>query len=339
VTASSRAASSIRAEIRKRVPIQNVPTVPHEHLRSTWKQARPGRIRASFDVAQSQDPGGWYVVGRSEDVGTKRSVTRFVAGREIVLWRDESGTLMAGPGTCPHLGALLDDCEVIRGDVVCRWHGMALGASGQSGWKPVVAHDDGVLAWVRLPTPGETPTDRPTLTARPPTDASIAAVIEIPGVCEPQDIIANRLDPWHGAWYHPYAFSHLVVDDDASDDKVLVVDVTFRLTPRLGVPVRAEFACPDARTIVMTIVDGEGAGSVVETHATPIAPDAAGRPRTMMTEATIAYSPRTGFGLARAVSALVKPPMKRTAARLWVDDMDYAERRYLLRARGEDFGT
>ena len=60
-------------------------------LRSTWKQARPGRIRASFDVAQSQDPGGWYVVGRSEDVGTKRSVTRTIAGREIVLWRDEWG--------------------------------------------------------------------------------------------------------------------------------------------------------------------------------------------------------------------------------------------------------
>ena len=215
MTASSR----IRAEIRKRVPIQNVPTVPHEHLRSTWKQARPGRIRASFDVAQSQDPGGWYVVGRSGDVGTSRSVTRTIAGREIVLWRDEAGTLMAGPGTCPHLGALLDDCEVIRGDVVCRWHGMALGAAGaRRAGSRSSRHDDGVLAWVRLPTPGETPTDRPTLTTRPPLDASIAAVIEIPGVCEPEDIIANRLDPWHGAWYHPYAFSHLVVDDDASDD-------------------------------------------------------------------------------------------------------------------------
>src|SRR5215207_8613080 len=88
VTASSRTTSRIRAEIRKRVPIQNVPTVPHEHLRSTWKQARPGRIRASFDVAQSQDPGGWYVVGRSGDVGTSRSVIRTIAGREIVLGRD-----------------------------------------------------------------------------------------------------------------------------------------------------------------------------------------------------------------------------------------------------------
>jgi hypothetical protein len=89
----------------------------------------------------------------------------------------------------------------------------------------------------------------------------------------------------------------------------------------------------------MTIVGGEGAGSVVETHATPIAPDPFGRPRTMMTEATIAHSPRTGFGIARSAAALVRPPMKRTAARLWVDDMAYAERRYLLRARGDVYGT
>ena len=41
-------------------------------------------------------------------------------------------------------------------------------------------------------------------------------MIAEPGVCEPQDVIANRLDPWHGAWFHPYAFSHLVVDDEAS---------------------------------------------------------------------------------------------------------------------------
>ena len=331
MTASSR----FRTELKRRIPIQNVPTVPHEHLRSTWKQARPGRIRASFDVAQSLDPGGWYVVGRSGDVGTSRSVTRTVAGREIVLWRDESGTLMAGPGTCPHLGALLDDCEVIRGDVVCRWHGMALGGDGLSGWKPVVAHDDGVLAWVRLPTSGETPTDRPTLTARPPLDASIAAVIEIPGVCEPEDIIANRLDPWHGSWFHPYAFSHLVVDDDATSDQALVVEVAFRLSRTWGVPVRAEFTCPDSRTIVMHITEGEGTGSLVETHATPLGLGPDGRPRTMVTEATIAYSDRPGFQVARWLSPLVRPGIRHTARKLWVDDLAYAERRYELRQRGE----
>ncbi len=331
--------SRVRAELRRRIPIRNVPTVPHEHLRSTWKQARPGRIRASFDVAQSQDPGGWYVVGTTQDVRGDRSVTRTIAGREVVLWRDESGALLAGPGTCPHLGALLDDCEVIRGDVVCRWHGMALGPKGRAGWLTFPAYDDGALVWVQLPTEGEAPTDRPSIPVRPHAEASIAAVITIPGTCEPQDIIANRLDPWHGAWYHPYVFSHLLVDDEASDDKVLVVDVTFRLTPRLGVPVRAEFACPDARTIVMTITEGEGAGSVVETHATPLGPDPTGRPVTMMTELTVAHSPRKGFAAARLVQELVKPAMKQTQARLWVDDMAYAERRYALRARGEEFGS
>ena len=128
------------------------------------------------------------------------------------------------------------------------------------------------------------------------------------------------------------------VDESASDDEVLTVDVTFRLSRRWGVPVRAEFACPDARTIVMTITEGEGAGSVVETHATPIGPGPDGRPRTMMVEATIAHSDRPGFKAARAVSSLLQPAMRHTARRLWVDDMVYAERSWLLRARGDSYG-
>ena len=41
---------------------------------------------------------------------------------------------------------------------------------------------------------------------------------------------------------------------------------------QVGVPVIAEFISPGPRTIVMRIIEGEGAGSVVETHATPIGP-------------------------------------------------------------------
>ncbi len=163
----------------------------------------------------------------------------------------------------------------------------------------------------------------------------MSAVIAHPGRCEPQDVIANRLDPWHGSWYHPYAFSHLVVDDAASDDATLVVDVTFRLSRTWGVPVRATFTCPDTRTIVMHITEGEGAGSVVETHATPLGLDAEGRPLTMVTEATIAYSDRTGFSVARWLAPVLKPAIRRTARQLWVDDLAYAERRYDLRQRGE----
>jgi len=185
--------------------------------------------------------------------------------------------------------------------------------------------------WVGLPTPGEQPTERPTLPARPPLLGSVAAVIAQPGTCEPQDVIANRLDPWHGSWFHPYAFSHLVVDDDASTPDRLVTDVTFRLTPTWGVPVRAEFTCPDARTIVMHITEGEGRGSVVETHATPLTAPGADRPVSVMTEATIASSDRLGFRVARAFSPLITPFVRRTQAQLWVDDLEYAERRSLVR--------
>ena len=83
-----------------------------------------------------------------------------------------------------------------------------------------------MLLWVGLPTYGEDSTNGPALPARPPLSESVSAVIAKPGICEPEDVIANRLDPWHGSWFHPYAFSHLVVDDDESDEHHLVVDVT-----------------------------------------------------------------------------------------------------------------
>jgi hypothetical protein len=53
----------------------------------------------------------------------------------------------------------------------------------------------------------------------------------------------------------------------------------------------------------MHITEDEGMGSVVETNATPLHLDSDGRPRTMVTAATIAYSDRTGFQVALAVAA------------------------------------
>jgi hypothetical protein len=304
-------------------------------MRPTWQQARPGRIAAALAVSQAQNSGGWFVAGASGDVGRAASVARTVAGREVVFWRNATGGLVAGPAACPHLGALMDACPVLDGTMYCRWHGLALTERGDRTWSPYRAHDDGVLIWVGLPTAGETATERPTLASRPPLADSVTAVLVEAGRCEPQDVIANRLDPWHGSWFHPYAFSHLSVDDDASDEHRLVVDVAFRLSRTWGVPVRAEFSCPDTRTIVMRIIEGEGAGSLVETHATPTGVDAEGRPLTMVTEATIAYSERPGFAVARWLGPALRPSIRRPAKRLWVDDLAYAERRYALRARGE----
>jgi Domain of unknown function (DUF5914) len=49
-----------------------------------------------------------------------------------------------------------------------------------------------------------------------------------------------------------------------------------------------------------------GAGSVVETPATPLGVGPKGRPLTMMTEARIAYSDRPGFSAARWMAPLIR---------------------------------
>jgi hypothetical protein len=162
------------------------------------------------------------------------------------------------------------------------------------------------------------------------------AVTRLVGTCEPSDIVANRLDPWHGAWFHPHSFTQLdvvsapPVDADDDEDRFLVA-VTFRAR-RFGVPVLAEFTSPERRTVVMRIVEGEGAGSVVETHATPAGFDVWGRPQTAVVEAVVAHSDRPGFSHAARSAALIAPLMRRAASRLWADDLEYAERRYHLRS-------
>lgn len=83
----------------------------------------------------------------------------------------------------------------------------------------------------------------------------------------------------------------------------------------------------------MHIVEGEGIGSVVETHATPVGAGPDGRPRTAVIEAVIAQSDRTGFRYSLHAAPLLRPVMRLAAARLWRDDLEYAERRYALRAK------
>ena len=331
---------SVREEVRRRSPVRYLPQAPPDRMRGTWRDAKPGRIAEALADALARPTGGWSVVGGSGEVPVGRSLVRTVYGREVVLWRDEDGVLLAGPGACPHLGARLDGCDVVRGDVLCRWHGMALGRTTEPPWATVPAYDDGVLAWVRVGAAGGDDTDggggagltdRPVLATRPDPDGSIASVVSLPAVCEPRDVVANRLDPWHGAWFHPYAFSDLTVDDAASSPDRLVLDVAYRLGRRVAVPVRAEVTCPDAATVVMTITEGEGLGSVVESHATLLTAPGQHPARTVMTEAVVATSDRLGFRAARALGSLVRPGMRASQKQLWVDDLEYAERRYALR--------
>lgn len=304
----------------------------------TWRDARPALIADALKRASARPSGNWFVVGASRDVRAGgRPYGRTVSGLEVVLWRSETGELRAGPGACPHLGAPLRDSRVVCGTLVCHWHGLALDGTPYAGWSPYPVHDDGVLVWVRLDSAGgEEPSERPVVPARPAPGRGLDSVFTAVGRCEPQDVVANRLDPWHGSWFHPYSFVDLKVvrEPDGAEDDAFVVDVSFRVTGRLVVPVRAEFTAPEPRTVVMRITEGEGATSVVETHATPLTGEGDERPRTAVIEAVVAASDRRGFALARAAAPLLRPVMRGTAGRLWRDDLAYAERRWALRSTG-----
>lgn len=323
--------------------------VPWERQRPTWREARPAVIAQALKRAQARPSGNWYVVGALSDVRADRPLARTVAGVEVVVWRDAEGRLVAGPGVCPHLGAPLRDSPVRCGTLVCHWHGLALQGTAFAGWEPLPVHDDGVLVWVRLDeVGGEPPLDTPVVPSRPALRGALSAVYTGVGICEPEDVVANRLDPWHGAWFHPYSFVDLTVVDapgsgrgaaedtgaEAAGEDGFAVDVSFKLAGRLVVPVRAVFTAPEPRTVVMRITEGEGQGSVVETHATPLGPDDRGRPRTAVVEAIVADSDRRGFAAARRVAPALRPLMRAAAARLWRDDLAYAERRWQLRSTG-----
>lgn len=321
----------------KEIPLQVLPKITWADQQPTYAAAQPAIIDAALRRGRRRPSGNWYVFAASSDVRGGHPYGATVAGVEIVAWRDQQHRLHVGPAACPHLGADLTTGTIDCGALICPWHGLRLGGGREFGWKPLPAFDDGVLAWVRLDTVGgEEPLDAPVLPARP-AGRRLAAVTRLEGACEPDDVIANRLDPWHGAWFHPYSFAQLEVlsappvDADEESD-VFTVAVTFHMR-RLGVPVIAEFSVPEPRTVVMAIVDGEGAGSVVETHATPVAPGPDGRPRTAVLEAVIAQSDRDGFRHFLRAAPLIQPLMKLGATRLWRDDLAYAERRYALRAK------
>jgi hypothetical protein len=284
-----------------------------------WQQAKPDAIARSLKIALARPHGNWYVVDASRRITSKARKFR-IAGKDIAAWR-ANGEIIMAPEACPHMGASLDGACVRDGKLICPWHGLGLGKEGYGAWKPYTVHDDGLLSWVRI-GPADPKVPVPVLPERPAR--FLEGVVRLEARCEPADIVANRLDPWHGTHFHPYSFASLKVL--ALEEDSITVRVAKRLIGKLVVETDAIFFSPEPRSIVMTILQGEGKGSVVETHAAPI-----DEGRTAIVEATLATSDREGFQHALKLQRLIRPIIERSARRLWVDDVAYAERLYALR--------
>lgn len=323
--------SAKRSAIRERLGIipfgRGLPSAPVLDARPDWEQADPRWIKRALSRSQQLPCGGWYVLDACESF--HRAPRRMqVAGLSLVVWR--SGTqLLAARDVCPHMGAALSEGYVCDGKLVCPWHGLALGPEPSASFRPLRTYDDGQLLWLQLSAAhvagGVSPaalSERPFLPERPA--AGLSAVMRMEARCEPQDVVQNRLDPWHGVHYHPHSFGRLRVIEQLEDS--ITVRVAYRVAGPLSVEVDACFHCPDPRTIVMTIVRGDGLGSVVETHATPLELG-----RSAIVELTYATSERPGFGIAVRAQRWLRPMMRWAAQRLWVEDARYAERLYELR--------
>jgi len=284
-----------------------------------WQQAKPAAIARALQLALARPHGNWYVVDAARRITDKPRRLR-IAGRELVAWR-ANGEIVIAPDACPHMGASLAEGCVRNGNIVCPWHGLELGSRGSGSWKPYSVHDDGVLAWVRIGA-ADPQVPAPVLPKRP--DFFIEGVVRMEAKCDPADVIANRLDPWHGVHFHPYSFAGLKVLALTEDS--ITVRVAKRIVGRIVVETDAIFFSPEPRSIVMTIIEGEGKGSVVETHAAPI-----DEGRTAIVEATLATSDRAGFQHVLKLQRLIGPLIERSARRLWVDDVAYAERLRELR--------
>jgi isorenieratene synthase len=298
------------------------PTEPTSTL-PDWRQADPAWIEAALARTQARTGGGWTVVDASQEIDeTPRRYK--MAGVEWVVWRHD-GEVHVAPDSCPHMGAPLAGACTDQGKIVCPWHGLHLGPGGHDRWQTIDACDDGRLVWARA-IAAEPPTSTPTLAPRP--EHALDAVISHEAACEVADVIANRLDPWHGAHFHPYSFRDLRVLELGEDE--VTVRVVYRIVGNIGVEVDARFHSPDLRTIVMTIIRGEGEGSIVETHASPMSPG-----RCRVVELTLATSDHPRFPpVVKLLGRAIRPLVQRAARKLWEDDAAYAERRYQLRSGG-----
>lgn len=137
-------------------------------MRSGQPAQRPTKTTQLLDF--------FYPVAQSRHLHT-RPLARQLAGRRLVLFRDQQGLARAASAICPHRGADLSDGEVHNGCLACPYHGWRFDGQGRCVHVPAhpdrpaparstlrsysVREQDGLI-WVRL-SPQEAPAPPPRL--------------------------------------------------------------------------------------------------------------------------------------------------------------------------------
>ncbi len=189
-------------------------------------------------------PSSWYCLGLARSLPRGGIWRRRLAGRDLVVFRSESGAVAALDAFCPHLGADLSVGGSVKGETLrCGFHGFCFGRDGgcastpygkkvppaaQARTAPAVEVNGLIMVWHGAA--GEAPTfDIAPISTDGWTDWREAS-FEVRG--HPQEIAENSADVGHFAAVHDYA--DLAPDGPPRiDGAALRVAYTFRRTRAL----------------------------------------------------------------------------------------------------------
>ncbi|MCB9033648.1 MAG: Rieske (2Fe-2S) protein [Chitinophagales bacterium] len=161
-------------------------------------------------------PNGWYVVALSEELKQGEIITRQFVGKEIVIYRTESGKAVVAEAYCPHMGGHFGYGGTVEGETIkCPFHHFCFNHEGnctKTGYDskpssklklPIFPSDEKnnlILAW--FDEKGNAPSfETPTIAMNGWTDFLFA---EYDLNSHPQETSENSVDIGHFGIVHGY---------------------------------------------------------------------------------------------------------------------------------------
>jgi len=197
----------------------------------------------------------WFAVALSGEVAPG-PLPRTLLGEHFVLWRDNTGDVVAAPDRCPHREAPLSLGAVSGGCVTCKYHGWSFGKGGRcvavpsSGDTPAIPPGANLrvvnsterygLVWICL---GEPTHAIPTLEWDDNPDfRRISNPVEVWETSATR-MTDNFLDIAHFPWVHAGTFGR------AQDTRVPKIELTQLDADFFGYAYEVEVNNPDAATV------------------------------------------------------------------------------------------
>ena len=179
---------------------------------------------------------GWYAVAAARGIrpGDRRRVR--IGERDLIVYRDATGTLRAVDRACPHLGADLARGTVVGEGLQCVFHQWRWGPDGTcvagggvgSGarLRTYAVRERWGLVWIWAG-------DAPAYELPEPERANAARVVRLPSQklrCHPHLVLGNGLDVTHFAPLHGLRFESPPVVSSESPHR-FAIDVHLRVGP------------------------------------------------------------------------------------------------------------